>query len=94
MSKRDTYIARMKLQLDELDLKMTELTTKAQDVQQEAREKYDQEMARLRAHSHAAAGKLEELRVASEDGWHKMVSEMEKLREAFGYGFTEFKSRL
>ena len=94
MSKRDNYIARMKLQLDELDLKLTELTTKAQDVQHEAREKYDQEMVRLRAHSHAATGKLDELRVASEEGWHKMVSDMEKLREAFGHGFTEFKARL
>jgi hypothetical protein len=94
MSKRDVYVAKMKLQLDELNLKMTELSEQAKDVKQEAREKFDAEIVRLRADAQAAGTKLDEMVQATEDGWHKMVSEMERLSDAFKHSFAYFKSQI
>ena len=37
MAKRDEYIAKMKLQLDELDVKMDKLEAKAKEAKEDAR---------------------------------------------------------
>lgn len=93
MSKQDVYVAKMKLQLDELNLKMAEVETRRQDVRQEARAAFDEELARLHEHSRAAGAQLDELKAAAEGGWHKLVSGMEKLRTAFGSSFNAFRSQ-
>lgn len=46
MNNKDTYIAKMKLQLDELDAKMDALEIKAKDAKDAAHEKYVEEMAK------------------------------------------------
>jgi len=94
MSNRDVYIAKMKLQLDELDAKMDTLEAKAQDAKEEARAKYKEEMAKLRHQSKLAKGKLEEMKAATEDAWETTVAEMEKIRDAFVHSFSYFKSQL
>lgn len=94
MSKHDVYVAKMKLQLDELNAKMTELELKAKEAKLEAREAYERQMAKLRQDSRAALAKLEELKAAGDDSWHKMVSEMEKMRDAFRHSFNYFKSQV
>ncbi len=94
MSKRDDYIAKMKLQLDELDAQMTKLEAKAQDAKDDARDKYKQEMANLRHQSKLAKGKLDDLMAAGEDKWDALVAEMEKVRDAFKHSFSYFKSQL
>ena len=76
MSKRDEYVAKMKLQLDE------------------ARDKYKEEMGKLRDQSKLAVAKLEELKVSGEDKWEAMVAEMEKIRDAFTHSYNYFKSQL
>ena len=94
MSNRDVYIAKMKLQLDELDASMDKLETKAREAKQDALAKYKEEMATLRQQSTIAKGKLEELKAAGEDKWEVMVAEMEKIRDAFTHSFSYFKSQL
>ena len=94
MTKRDDYIAKMKTQLDELNAKMTQVETKAKEAKDDARAKYKEEMAKLRHQSKIASGKLEELRIASEDTWETMVAEMEKMRDAFTHSFHYFKSQV
>ncbi|MCP5228538.1 hypothetical protein [Accumulibacter sp.] len=94
MSKRDDYIEKMKLQLDEANAKMNELEAKAREAKADAREKYAQEMGKLRQQSQMALSKLEELRVSGEDSWDSMVAEMEKIRDAFVHSFKYFKSQL
>jgi ribosome recycling factor len=93
-SKRDEYVAKMKLQLDELNAKMAALEAKAKDARQEARDKYEQAMNKLRADSKAAVAKLDELKAAGEDGWKKTVADMDKLRDAFTHSFHYFKSQI
>ncbi len=94
MSTQDAYIAKMKLQLDELNAKMHELETKATEARAEAREKYKEEMTKLRHQSKLAVDKLEELKAASADTWEVMVAEMDKMRNAFTHSFHYFKSQI
>jgi hypothetical protein len=94
MSKRDAYIARMKLQLDELNAKMDVLESKAKEARAEARDKYREEMTTLRHQSKLAVAKLEELKAAGDNTWDAMVAEMEKLSDAFAHSFNYFKSQV
>jgi hypothetical protein len=94
MSKRDDYIEKMKLQLDEVNTKMNKLEAKANLAKADAREKYAEEMGKLRQQSQLAVSKLEELKAAGEDSWDAMVAEMEKIRDAFVHSFKYFKSQL
>jgi chromosome segregation ATPase len=94
MSKRDEYVAKMKLQLDELNAKMDELEAKAKEAKEDARDKYKEEMGKLRHQSKLAVAKLDELKASGEDKWETMVAEMEKIRDAFTHSFNYFKSQL
>ncbi len=94
MSKRDEYIATMKLQLDELNASMSKLEAKARDAREDARDKYHEEMGKLRHQSKLAVAKFDEMKAAGEDSWETMVAEMEKVRDAFTHSFHYFKSQI
>jgi molecular chaperone GrpE (heat shock protein) len=94
MSKRDHYVEKMKLQLDEMNQEITALEAKASEASQEARERYELEMAKLHAHSKAAVAQMETIRASGEDSWHKLVADMENTRKAFVDSFHYFKSRV
>lgn len=94
MKNKDTYIAKMKLQLDELDAKMNALEAKAKDAKDTAHEKYVEEMTKLRHQSKLAKAKFDDLVDAGEDKWDNMVAEMDKVRDAFVHSFNYFKSQL
>lgn len=91
---RDAYVEKMKLQLDELNEKMNNLETKAQEVKDDVRHAYQEEMRKLRHESKMAAAKLDELKAATEETWDAVVAEMEKVRDAFTHAFHYFKSQL
>ena len=82
------------MQLDELNGKMDTLELKAKEAKEDARDAYKAEMAKLRHQSKLAGDKLEEMKAATEDGWEKMVAEMEKVRDAFVHSFSYFKSQI
>lgn len=67
--KRDAYIAKIKLQLDELNTKIDELEAKAKEAKEDVRDKYKEEMGKVRHQSKVAVVKLDELKAASEDKW-------------------------
>lgn len=94
MTKRDVYVAKMKLQLDELNVKIGELEAKAHEAKEDARAKYKDEMSKLRNQSRLAVAKLDELKAAGEDTWETMVGETEKVRDAFIRSYNYFKSQL
>ena len=94
MSKRDEYIAKMKLQLDELDARMDKLQADAKVLKAEARVKYEEQLTQLQAASKAAKAQLHGVVTSSEDAWENLVAEMEKLRDAFKHSFSYFKSQL
>lgn len=94
MSKRDEYIEKVKLQLDELDAKMDKLEAKAKVAKEDMRAKYKEEMVVLREKSRLAKGKLQEVKAAGEDKWDSVVTEMEKVRDAVIHSYNYFKSQL
>ena len=94
MTKRDEYVAKLKLQLDELDAKMDKIEAKAKDAKEDVREKYQEEMVKLRTQSKLAKAKMAELKAAGEDKWEALVAETEKVRDAFVHSFNYFKSQL
>ena len=94
MSKRDVYIEKMKNQLDELNATMSRLEAKAQDAKDDARDKYNEEIRKLSQQSKQAIAKLDELKAAGEDTWETLVTDMEKIRDAFKHSFNYFKSQL
>jgi predicted RNase H-like nuclease len=94
MTTREAYIAKMKLQLDELDTKMNQLEAKASEAKADALEKYKLEMTKLREQSTLAKARLNDLKAAGEDKWDAVVAEMEKVRDAFSHSFNYFKSQL
>jgi len=94
MTVHSAYIAKMKSQLDELNVKMNELDSKTKEAKEEAHAAYKAEMAKLHQQSKLAVAKLDELKAAGEDGWDAMVTEMEKMRDAFTHSFHYFKSQV
>jgi hypothetical protein len=94
MTKKSVYIERMKTQLDELNASMNKLDAKTQEAKEDARAMYLEEMGKLRHQSKLAVAKLEDMKTASEDTWETMVTEMEKVRDAFTHSFHYFKSQV
>ncbi len=94
MSKQDLYIAKMKLQLDELNVELKTLEAKAKEARADAKDRIEEEMVKLRHQSKLASAKLDEMKAAAESTWDKMVADMEKLRDAFKHSFAYFKSQI
>jgi phage host-nuclease inhibitor protein Gam len=94
MSKRAEYIAKMKSQLDDLNSEIASLEAKASDAKESARDKYHEQIQKLREQSHLVAAKLEEIKAAGEESWENLVTETEKVRDAFVHSFNYFKSQL
>ena len=94
MSTRDVYITKMKLQLDELNLQMGKLEARAQEAREDVRDKYKAEMAKLHEQSELAKAKLADVQASSESAWDGMVTEMDKVRDAFVHSFRYFKSQI
>lgn len=91
---RGAYIEKMKQQLDELNVTMQELEVKAKEAREDAHDKYNEEMTKLREQSHLANEKLNELKAAGEESWKDLVVGTEKVRDAFIKTFHDFKSKL
>jgi hypothetical protein len=62
---------------------MVGLETSAQEAKEEARQTYKDEMGKLRHQSKVAVAKLDQLKVASVDSWEELVTDMEKMHDAF-----------
>ena len=64
LSKRDAYIAKMHLQLADLNATVQQLDENAKDACSDAREKYIEELLLLRAQARLAIEKLDSLKAA------------------------------
>lgn len=94
MSKRDEYAAKMKRQIDNTNEAIDELERKAAKASDAAEKKYNEQIAQLRQQASEATAKLDELKLAAEDNWEKMVDEVERVSQAFKQSFNYFKSQL
>ena len=94
MTTRTDYIEKIKHQLDELNASMTEIENRARNAKADAHTSYEAEMNKLRQQSKLALAKLEEIKNSTEEGWEKIATEMESVRDAFVHAFRYFKSQL
>lgn len=94
MTSKNAYIESMKTQLDELNANMSKIEAKANEARSDIRDVYFEEMRKLRHQSKLTVAKFDEIKLASEDGWEKMVTEMDKVRDAFTHSFHYFKSQV
>jgi hypothetical protein len=65
MTQQTAYIEQMELRLEKLKEKMSGLEATAQEAKEEARQKFKDDMSKLRHQSKAAVAKLNELKAAS-----------------------------
>jgi chromosome segregation ATPase len=72
MSKRDEYVATMKRQLDEWNAEMDALEAKAQEAQEAAKLKFQEQLSALRTQRLAGEKKLEAVQTATEDSWERL----------------------
>ncbi len=87
MTERTAFIEKMELQLNKLNKKMIDLEATSQEAKEEARQKFKDDMSKLRHQSKVALAKLDELKAASVDSWKNMVTDMEKMHDAFTHSF-------
>ena len=71
-AKRDEYAVAMRKQLDELDVKYTELQQRAAKAEGEMKKELDRKAAEAKVKRDVVAVKLEELKTASADRWEKI----------------------
>ena len=94
MSKRDKFIARMKLQLEEGKAELHKLESKVGNAQAGVREKYWQTIEELREKRVAAETKLEEIEHAGEEIWEDLKDDAERTWTAFKAGVDVFRDFL
>lgn len=94
MSNRDIYVAKLKLQLDELNASIGQLEAQAQAAKKEWHANYKEQIAGLQKQSDQAAVRIEEIKTATENSWEALVTEMDKTRDALVHSFHYFKSQL
>jgi len=91
---RAEYTAKMKRQLDELNTRIDTLQAKALETREDIRAAYQADLVKARHESKLAMAKFEEMKVAGEESWDKMVAEMDRIRDAFVHSFKYFKSQI
>jgi len=94
MQNRHIYIEKMKQELEVLNMKLNELELSAENMQEDARKLYNQEVDKVRVQSGLAKEKFSQLVESSENTWNEMVVETEKIRDAFVNSFHYFKSQI
>lgn len=94
MSARDEYIDKMKAELDALGVKMKELEQSAAEATAKAQVAFADEIAKLKVQSAEARSKLETLRDEGVKNWETMITDMDKVRDAFVQSVHYFKSQL
>ena len=97
MLKKDEALATMKKQLDQFSEEIDALETRAHEVKEEARARFQEQLVALRAKRQEGEKKLEEMKSATEDSWSRLKTETdnvwEALQDSVNVFKTHFKSR-
>jgi prefoldin subunit 5 len=93
-TQRDEFIEKMKKQLDDINKQMKDYEKEAEEAGEKAAAEYDAQVDKLREHGKQLQAKLDEMRLASEDSWDRMMEEARKIRDAFIHSLNYFRSQL
>lgn len=94
MQSRNDYLKRIRQELDALDIQLHTLELSALTIQEDAWIRYNLEVEKVKIQSILAKEKFESLMLSNESSWKNMVTETEKVRDAFVSSFHYFKSQL
>ncbi len=87
---RDEYVTSMKAQLDEWNASISALEEKGHEVNEDAKEKYEEQLVALRAQRAEGEKKLEEMRSATESTWEQVKLESDNVWEALKDSYQAF----
>lgn len=94
MSKRDEYVEKLKVKLDEWNADLDKLEAKAAHVKDDLKEKYHEEIKMVQEKRGDIKGKLKELISCSENAWEELKFSAEevgkKLNEAIERVHSKF----
>ena len=88
-TKRDEYVEKLKLQLDDWNEDLDRLEKLAGELRSDAKSAYQERIADLRGKRREVERKLRGLRTAGESAWAAMKSGLEEAREEFQRSFEE-----
>jgi hypothetical protein len=91
VTKKDEYVAKTKLRLDEWSADLDVLEAKVQKAKEDAKEKYRAQLVTLRARRQEGEKKLDAIRSAAEDSWEQLKAETENVLAALKDSVHQFK---
>jgi chromosome segregation ATPase len=92
MLKKDEALAAMKKQMDQFSEEIDALETRAHEVKEEARAKFQEQLVVLRAKRQEGEKKLEEMKSATEDSWSRLKAETDNVWDALRDSLSAFKA--
>ena len=94
MSKRDEYVAKLKVKLDDWNKDIDKLEAKAEHVKDDVKDKYQEEIEVVRQQRDSVKEKATELINSSEEAWEELKTGVEaawhKLTEAIDRAHSKF----
>ena len=97
MEKRDEYVEKMKVQLDQWNGEIAKWEVKAKEAQAEARVEFDKRLAAVRQQREQAMYQLRLMQGAAGDAWMEMMKGIDeawaRMREAFDKASSHFRPK-
>jgi chromosome segregation ATPase len=90
LSSRDQYIEKTKAQLDEWNASIAAFEEKGNEIKEDAKVKYQEQLAALRAHRAEGEKKLKEMQAATESTWDQVKLETDNFWEALKDSYEAF----
>lgn len=94
MPSRDEVIAKLKDQLDLLNVKLAELEAKADEASGDAKAEYEKQVRHLKEMAQPAKDKFSELKSSGEGQLDRASAEADKYYKALRQSFNYFKSQI
>ncbi len=91
--KRDEYVEKLKKQLDQWNDEISYLENRAEQMQADAKDDYDQHIKDLRQQSREAQAKLHEIQKAHIHAWDDLRAGAEQIWHAMEESFKRTSSR-
>jgi predicted nucleic acid-binding Zn-ribbon protein len=89
-SSREKYVAAMKAQLDEWNASIAALEKKGHELNEDAKVKFEEQLAMLRTRRAEGEKKLEEIQAANESNWEQIKRESDNVWAAFKDSYQSF----
>lgn len=93
MSLKDTYIEKLKVQLDEWSADIDALEARGEQVDTELRSKYQDKIEELRYQKTLAQGRITELQEAAEEAWEEIKNGSENIWGTVKQTFADAKAK-